>query len=839
MLDGRDAAPAGDLVQSSPAPGRFATLPSVLRVLYDADAVYVGVRLFDPHPDSIVAPYPRRDDETVSDWVFVEVDTRLDRRTGFSFGLNPRGVQVDGTWAEDVNYDAAWNAVWSGAARMDSLGWTAEFRIPYSQVALARLRSGGAMSWGLNVYRYTPHRGEVSNWSPRLPDVQGVVSHFNLLTSLRAPSGRLALELLPYASVKAQLDGSLPLVSSRRDGTFGLDARMRPGPSSVVALSLHPDFGQVEADPALINLTTFESYLPEQRPLFLDGAEVFEFNSGLRFAARGTSFAEERPFYSRRIGRAPHGSLPGGAVDGSLATATTLLGALRASTRTAGGWTAGGFNAWTDEAQVRYHDSAGVSQSITTEPLTSFAVLRAAYSSPKGNDEAGTIATIVRRFGMPSAVDSQLPREALTAGLDSRHRFASSRYELTGFLLGSQVGGSGTAIGRLAAEPQHGYLRPGSVTEGPSSRSEFPRGSLTGLSAQVALTRLDGRFRWGLAGRVVTRGFESNDVGFQRNADWLLAVANWKYHSYRPGHLIRRWSLGSEQLGAGWTIGGVPRAAIANFTASVDFRNFWGTSWSWDHEFSVTDPEVLRGGPALRVPAQDRWRGTIYTDTRRSAQASLTWTGLREAAIGSSGTGLSIDASAFLTDRFQLGLNPAWESQDRAWQYVTTAADSTSGAPIYVLGALRQRTASLTARATYALSAHLTVQLYAQAFLSGGRYSRFQTVSDPDASRVQDRVKAVAPSQLQYDSFRRVYRASVAPERTFSFADPGFSDREFHLNAVLRWEFLPGSTVYLVWTQQRATAAVDDFNLGRDLGRLWGAPAVDLLQLKVSYRMGN
>ena len=239
VIDGRldeaiwSSAPvATDFVRSLPHPGTIATLRTVARIAYDDEALYVGVRMFDPKPDGILAPFPRRDDETTSDWIFVEIDSRHDHRSGFSFGVNPRGVQVDGTWANDIVYDPAWNGVWESAAHMDSLGWTAEYRIPFSQLALSHDRSDGEMVLGLNIYRYSPHAGEVSNWSPRLPTLTGVVSHFNELRGidLRAPPSQL--EITPYIGARTAhapaLTGDASSASLPRgsNAVAGADARL-------------------------------------------------------------------------------------------------------------------------------------------------------------------------------------------------------------------------------------------------------------------------------------------------------------------------------------------------------------------------------------------------------------------------------------------------------------------------------------------------------------------------------------------------------------------------------------------------------------------------------------
>ena len=823
------AAPAGDFVQSRPAPGALATLPSIARVLYDDDAVYVGVRLFDPHPDSIEAPYPRRDDEVTSDWVFVELDTRFDRRSGFSFGLNPRGVQVDGTWWDDVTYDPAWNGVWQGAALMDSLGWTAEFRIPFGELALSRGTPGSPLTWGLNVYRTTPHRGETSNWSPRLPTVTGIVSRFNLLQGLTAPPRGTRVEAVPYGALTGVHD---PFAAS--DGVkprLGADVRVRPSPSTNLLVSLHPDFGQVEADPSQVNLTTFETFLPEQRPLFVEGADVFQFGAALPFASRGTSFAEESPFYSRRIGRAPQVGMPAGLRSPDLPGATTVLGAARFSARTASGWSGGLFHAWTDSEHGNAVDSGGRRRSSQLEPLTSYSVARATREAGDGASALGVMATVVDRLSLSARVDSQLPRRAFVIGTDARWR--RRQYELTGFGLVSRVEGSPPAIALLRSQPRHGYNR--ATIAGPvGAPPDTAHRALTGVGAQARLARLEGRLQWSVAGRVVSRGFETNDAGFQRNADWLLVTGDWQYQVYRPGRWLRRWSVGSSGLGVGWTTAGGRRAGVANLRLAGDLRGYWGGSLTLGHEFEAVDPEMLRGGPALLLAGRDRWGFHLYSDTRRASQLTLDLTGEREPGSGSHSLSVTPGASAFVTDRLQLGIIPQISLGREGWQYVGQPVDL-SGRVRYLLGRLDQRTVSLTTRATYAFSPHLTLQWYAQAFLGSGRYAGFAEVRAPKALRAADRVRDVTPDRLGRDPATGDYRIDAGSDTTVTFPDPAFSERALHLSLLFRWEFLPGSTLFLVWTQERSDEAVAPFHLGRDLDRLASAAPVNALQLKVSY----
>lgn len=815
-----EAAAATDFVQTRPAPGALGTLPTSARVLFDQQAIYIGVRLFDGQPERITGRYPRRDDEVVSDWVFVELDTRFDRRSGFSFGLNPRGVQVDGSWWDDVTYDPAWNGVWQGAAAVDAKGWTAEFRIPFSQLALGRVTPGEPMTWGFNVYRTSPHLGETSNWSPRLPSVTGVISHFNHLEGILAPGGT-RMEVLPYATVVGVKtpDRAADGVSQRLGG----DLRLRPTPSSSAVLSLHPDFGQVEADPSQVNLTTFETFLPEQRPLFMEGTDIFQFPAGLSFASRGTSFADEAPFYSRRVGRTPRASLPAGLRAADIPLATTVLAAARLSARTPAGWSGGLFHAWTSGDHGTVLDSTG-RHDEQLEPLTSYSVGRVVRASADGHAAAGLMLTAVNRLGLSARVDSQLTRNAYLVGSDVRWRRGA--HDLSGFVLASRVAGSAPSIAALRSEARHGGV------SGPADGRQV----LTGASAQARFAKVDGALHWGVAARMVSRDFEANDAGFQRNADWLLLEGDWLYQRYRPGRWLRRWSVGSTGSGIGWTTGGLRRSSTANLSLGADLRSYWGGTLTLGQEWSALDPEILRGGPALRMPARQSLSARLYSDTRKAWQAALGVNGEREQTSGSWRVSLAPELSAFLTDRLQLGLTPAVGWAREGWQYVARSAPvgADPGAARYILGDLRQREVSLTTRATYAFSSRLTLQWYVQAFLSGGAYAGFSDVHSPRATRPSARVAAIRPGRLALDP-ERTYLLDGGSDSASTFADPAYSERSLHHSLVLRWEFLPGSALFVVWTHERGDERESPFVLGRDLRRLLEAPATNALQVKLSY----
>ncbi|MGI8509625.1 MAG: DUF5916 domain-containing protein, partial [Gemmatimonadaceae bacterium] len=338
---------ASDFIQSVPHPGSIPALRTVAAFAFDNEALYVAVRAFDPAPDSIIAPYLRRDNEARSDWLFVELDTRHNRRTAFSFGCNPSGTLVDGTFSHDTDYDVSWNGVWQCATRTDSLGWTAEYRIPFSQLRAATPVHGESeVVWGMNVYRYVVHRGEVDNWSPRLPSYGGrVVSHFSELRGIELPRTRHPFELRPFVLSRSQAYPRLAPGPTRSDQRFGsaagADVTARLTQGVTLDAAIRPDFGQVEADPSQINLSTFETFLQERRPFFVNGADAFQFNLGIPFQTRGDDFSFEQAFYSRRVGAPPHGAPPSWATLSDLPTASDVLGAAKLTGRVAGGWTVG------------------------------------------------------------------------------------------------------------------------------------------------------------------------------------------------------------------------------------------------------------------------------------------------------------------------------------------------------------------------------------------------------------------------------------------------------------------------------------------------------------------
>src|SRR3954468_8572912 len=636
VIDGRLDEPAWSqapiatgFTQNSSHPGAPSSLRSEARVLVDDEAIYVGLTYFDPEPAKIQAPLARRDDETISDWAFVEIDSRHDRRSGFSFGVNPRGVQVDGLWIGDSAYDPSWNAVWEGAARVNADGWTVEVRIPFSQLAFSLPAAGaGELVWGINFYRNSPSHGESSNWSPRYPGLGGVVSRFNDLR-LPAPSRVHRFEVTPYVAPRIGNDG--PAGERKSSVRAGADLKVGLGSSFSLTATLLPDFGQVEADPSQVNLTAFELFQTEQRPFFLEGIDVFRMNTNLAFATRDTSFADESPFYSRRVGRAPRGDLPPDATVLSLPTATNLLGAVKLSGQTPSGWTLGVFTAESGREHALIERPDGGREKLPVEAPATATVARAIRSFDHGESSFGLFAADLHRCALGPVLAGQEVSDAAALGAELQHRFGGGRYEVRSWALGSRLSGDAEAITRVAEAPNHYFQRPDAP-----GLPRAPYGtSLAGLATETRVSRIAGSLLWDLTARAVSPGFDVNELGFQRNSDWLLLAGDWKYQRFTPGHWIRDWTVGSSNLGAGWTWTGEPRAQVVDAFISADTRGYWTAKLVATRETSALSTDWLRGGPALLLSPRTTLSLSVATDQRKASYVTLDASAGEEGASGS------------------------------------------------------------------------------------------------------------------------------------------------------------------------------------------------------------
>jgi Domain of unknown function (DUF5916)/Carbohydrate family 9 binding domain-like len=838
-IDGRlddlawaNASPVHEFTQQSPEPGRPASQRTEARVLVDGDAVYVAMRLHDTAPDSIVATLARRDYSGYSDWAHVVIDSFHDRRTAFHFAVNPAGVKRDGFVSGDNEWseDFGWDAVWDVAARRDSAGWAAEFRIPLSQLRFAGgTRVNGGAVWGIEFARDVARRGERSYWAPVPPDAGTFVSNFGTLTDVPVHEAKRRLEVSPYVvarSRRSSADVGNPLrPASAQSASVGADFKVGLTSDITLTGTVNPDFGQVEADPSQVNLTGAEILFSERRTFFVEGLDLFQYN----LSWGDWLFGDEQLFYTRRIGRTPQLDFPDSARQTSTTELTRLLAAGKLSGQS-GAWRIGLLSATTAEEAGQYTHSGGLARQVI-EPLTHYGVLRLGRDFREGRNHIGVIATATNRRLEQASVDV-LHSAAYAGGLQGRYRVRSRNYAIAGYLFGSRVAGSPAAIARTQTSFAHLFQRDPARLGLDSSAT-----SLSGIASELRFSKdAGGRLRAGLSAHVVTRGFDVNDVGFITRSNFVNTTG-WigrsrmepTAHTRLWGSFVNWWALRS--------LAGPERVVGANWWNRVQLQNYWELRGLVEHTFEGTSVSMLRGGPAMRTPAWSFATYRLSTDPRRRANWLLDLSGSPRTGDGSwmasAGPGLTLRP----LDRAEVQLQPSVEWRRTGMQFIDKPV--TAGGTRYLVGDLRQRTASLTGRASLAFTPTLTVQAYAQPFASNGRFSRVGEVVNPMAPRVADRVRFLRETEIAPSADREqvMYRTSGG---SVTLDNPDFSVTKLNANVVLRWEYRAGSAVYAVWSQGRSEEAHDGLAALGSLSRdLWAAPATNVFLVKWAHYFGR
>ncbi|HYU43958.1 MAG TPA: DUF5916 domain-containing protein [Vicinamibacteria bacterium] len=828
---------AAGFVQREPSEGAPATEATELRLLYDDAALYVGVRLHDSEPGRIIRQLSRRDDVAEADSFSLFLDPHHDHLTGVEFQVSAAGVQRDAVIYDDNFESDAWDAVWQSAVTVDAQGWVVEMRIPFSQL---RFPATFRPTWGVNARRIVRRKSEVS-WLALVPSSEsGLASRMAHLEGIRGIPPARHLELLPYASVREEYiaparPGNPFNDGSRSFGGVGLDVKYGLTSNMTMAAAINPDFGQVEVDPAVVNLTAYETFFDEKRPFFTEGAQVFS-----HFARSGASdyttffYPEPQLFYSRRIGRAPQGRAVGDYVD--TPASTTILGAAKLTGRTSGGWTVGVVEAVTGRESARISNGL-LSSRVEVEPLTHYFVGRAERELG-ARAGVGFLGTAVDRSLGPS-LDGLLVSQAYVGGLDGHVLLDARRgWVLFGGLAGSAVSGSPAAILRLQMSAQRYYQRP----DAPHVRVDPQATSLSGWSGRIGLNKNSGNVTanaglWG-----ISPGFEPNDAGFATQTDRGGGHGLVLWRKLKPD----RWTRTRQVWVAKWWTFNYGRESQGDGVQSavnVQLLNYWKTNLSLQRSWATLDDKLTRGGPTVIRPGIESINGSVVSDTRRRFWGSASFTVQRRDfgnRMRSFGSELSLKPWAALT----LTAAPTFLRVRNVAQYLATVPDPTATATFgsrYVFGGLDQTELSMPLRVNLVLSPKLSVQLYTQALLSSGDYSRIKELAAPrtyDFPAYGRDVGTLGPSA---DGSAYVIDPDGAgPSAALRLAVPDFNVKALRANAVLRWEFRLGSTMYLVWTQRRQDQAhPGDFSLGRDTRDLFRSPSDDVFMIKVAWWLGR
>jgi hypothetical protein len=834
---GADA--ATEFTQSWPNPGKPPVDPMEVRVLYDADAIYVGVRMFDSRPDSIAAQLARRDASGIySDWVHVIIDSYYDRRTAFRFTVNPKGVMKDVFTSNDGAEDTNWDAVWDVATRIDSLGWVAEYRIPLSQLRFGNAPAGQERMWGFQVMRDVARRNERSSWSPWEPTGAGFVSKFGDLSGLVDLPQPRRLEVLPYVSTKVtRAPGAAANPFYRRTDTepnVGADVKYGLPGGLTLSATINPDFGQVEVDPAVVNLSAFETFFPEKRPFFLEGADIFSFGQ----VRRHNDYGGQTFFYTRRVGRAPT-RYPGGTgisfVD--MPQQTAIAGAAKVTGKV-GPWTIGLMNALTAEERASVAGATGVVDSSTAvEPMANYFAGRVRRDFRKGQSVVGGMVTLLNREQSP-LFSNLMSTSAGFGGIDFEHRWNRGKYTVSGFSMASRVNASAPVITGLQRNSSHYFQRPdaSSLTFDPA------RTDLTGRYDQVAFSKT-GSWFGSLSLKQVSPGFEINDVGFHGRVDYRAASPFWGYQSNTQDKYTRSKFAGVWSNYA-WNYDGTNIFHSYGSSASAQFKNFWSGYINGNLSPRYYNDRLLRGGPLAYQPATFFAGGGFNTDTRRKVWFNpfVNYNGTFDNDAWNASGGVHMESRP--ASNLHMTFGPNYSRQFATAQYVRSVADplatSTFGSR-YVFANLNQTTFSLDTRINWTLTPRLSLQSYMQPFVAVGRYEAFKEFRTPRQYDFDVYGTDIGTINTITGATGGVTGYTVDPDAAgaapaFSISNPNFNVHSLRGNAVVRWEYRPGSVLFFVWQQQRSGTQADyEFDAGRDVGAIFRERPTNIFLIKAAY----
>jgi len=773
--------------QRFPDEGEPAEDSTFVGFLYDEEYLYIGARMYSS--DKIVRTVSRRDESDNSERIIVSMDTFNDNRTAYTFSVTASGVRVEYFHPSDRNFDReySYDPVWEADAKITPFGWTAEMKIPLSQL---RFNEDQA-TWGLNINRWIPVRNEDDFWVHIPRDATGWSSRFGRLVGIEKIESERPIELIPFAATNADLKSEVNSQNPfdekfENDINAGGNVKVGIGPNFTLDGTVNPDFGQVDADPAVVNLSAFEIAFPERRPFFIEGSQLLE-SSGATF------------FRSRRIGTQPRGRVDADFVDRP--DNTTILGATKLTGRTPDGWSVGVLTSLTAKETASTFTQTNIGEQFdgsVVEPLTGYEVARVQKEFGESASTAGLMMTGVQRdLDAGSNLADQFTKQAYSGNADWNIRLQGGKYELSGNVGFSHVTGTEDVIQRLQESSARFFQRPNANYV----NYDTTRTSLTGYNANLEFEKNAGEhWLWEVEFGAESPEFEINDIGLITTVDDLRTEGSLTYRENEPGKLFRDYRF-SVFANSRFNYGGLRTNTLTSFSWDFTFHNFWEFNGNVFQDYPAFSDNLTRGGPVAAKPF--RWGGNMRIRTNRSENTSasvrLSW-----ATNELNGWNYSINTgiTARPGGRWRINLDPRYRRSKDMRQYITTlneGPDITFGKR-FIFAAIDRSTISLQSRVNYSLTPDLSIELYAEPFVSTGNFSNFGQLPEPRALELQrfgqDNSTTISKTE---DGYR-----VVDGNDSFTFRTSDFNVLSFRSNLVMRWQWRPGSTLFLVWSQDRS-----------------------------------
>jgi hypothetical protein len=837
----RTAVPVTSFTQLEPFEGQPGSELTLVRIAFDDDALYVGAELRDRQP--VRLRVARRDASFSDSDVFaVALDSYHDHQTAFRFVVNASGVRRDEVITATGGGDTSWDPIWEAATQVTDSGWTAEFRIPFSQLRFGR---EDVQTWGIQLERRIARNQEhaIFAFTSRLQ--RGGPPRFGHLTGLQGIATSHRLEVLPYAYGRASyrttpVNPAAGFANPYRDPSdyargVGADLKYRLTSNFTVDATLNPDFGQVEVDPALINLSQFEVRFEERRPFFVEGAEIFRFGSSLS--------RDAQLLYSRRVGRPPQGSVPSSAVYSDVPETATILGAAKLTGKTANGWSAGILEAVTGRESAPYVNAAQEGHAAVVEPLTSYFTARVRRTSLSGSTAGGGLLTAVNRRLDDEVLARRLRSSAYVGGADFRHEWGNRDYSLSAQIASSLVSGRREAITAAQLSSARYFQRP----DARHLALDTTATQLVGYNAFVAVGKFGGAWQRNLTLSATSPRYEINDLGFQPSADRLGVDVNVSYRDNGVGRLFRRWDV-NVGPDATWNYGGDRVGGSVGIRGGVQLLNYWNVNANYDFRPAALDDRLTRGGPLAVRPREQSFGMFVNSNPRNrttlNVQANQGWN-----AAGGSSQRLETNVGVRVASNVEVRVGPQLNRSHTVAQYVTSVRDATMDATFgrrYIFAPIDQTTLSMSTRLNVAFSPRLTLEMFAQPFVSSGDYGALKQLRGPGRFEFDEYGRTTGTMTRDSTGIYTIDPDGSGPAARFGVSDRDFSFRSLRGNAVLRWEWSAGSTLFLVWQQSRAldetatglnarTDRIGRVNAYSDAAELFRIRPDNVLQLKVTY----
>lgn len=825
--------PVTNFIQKIPDEGKPATEQSEVWIMYDNDNLYFAANFLDSSPETIDQNLMRRDNIVSSDWLWIYMDPYNDDRTGYFFAINPGGSIADGTLYNDGWMDDSWDGIWEHQSKVNNDGWSVELKIPFSQL---RFRESENMTWGINLNRDIKRRNE-NSFLVMVPSTEsGFVSRFADLVGLDGIKPKQRFEVLPYIVQKAQYlehDSGDPFYSGNQYKTaMGADIKIGLGSSFNIDATVNPDFGQVEVDPAVVNLSAFETFFQEKRPFFIEGQHLFRFGSGGANSNWGFNFGNPQLFYSRRIGRAPGGDVPDNDFENS-PRETRILGAAKLTGKIDDTWSIGGLSAITERTYATISIDK-IKSDHEIEPFSHYGVIRTQKEFNDSRQSLGVIFTSTNRDLRTEELANSLAKSAYTFGVDGWSFWDSSKtYVLTGYLAGSHIGGTKEALVNIQEKPYRYFQRPDATYMTLDSN----RTTLGGYYTRLMLNKQEGNFYLNSAIGAVSPGFENSDLGYQWMADKINGHTVLGYRWYEPDSTFRRkfiyfshfesYDFEGNNLNNGlWMLG------------YFQFLNYYSFEVRGSYNFEDYTKSLTRGGPKVKNPSEYFIGAEFDSDNRKdlSFGADISY---ENNALNEN----NFDFETYLkwkpSTQITLSVGPEYSKRFSKRQWIDNFYDQNATDTYntrYVFGDIDQETISANIRLNWTITPKISLQLFLQPLISVGKYSNFKELSKPSSMNFNNYNEVGLVSYNIEDDEYSIDPDGNGSAESFSFSNPDFNYKSLRGNLVFRWEFLPGSVFYLVWSQERTNEDHQgEFKFGRDFDDLLGAETNDIFLAKFSY----